>query len=463
MFRRFFEEGLAQSSYLVACERTRQAVVIDPRRDIAAYVTAARAAGLTITHAIDTHVHADFVSGARELTAIGARTVAGPGADLAFEHIEATPRTSLRAGDVELTFLHTPGHTPEHISIVAAHPGEPARVFTGDTLFVGAVGRPDLLGDAMMRRLAEQLHDSLFTTLMQLPDAVEVWPGHGAGSLCGSGIGRAAHSTIGDERRTNLLLRHTSRDAFVAAVLSDLPDTPPYFSRMKRLNKDGPPVLGLAEDIAPPPALDASSAAAAALDGAWLLDLRAADEHAAGHPPGSIAVASGSRIGYWAAWVVPADAPVVLMAASAAQAAEARRQLLTVGIDTIAGWIAGGWEAWVTAGLPVTRTPIVHAADLHRGNHGAPPTIVDVRSRREWSRDHVPGALHIPLQELAARVGAIPRHQPVATMCEGGARSALAASLLERAGINGVANVVGGMAAWRSLASPPDGQTTIPR
>ncbi len=454
MFRRFFEEGLAQTSYLLACDRTRRAAVIDPRRDIGDYVNAARTAGLTITHAIDTHIHADFVSGSRELAAIGARIVAGPGARLEYEHVEAAPQSSVDLGDLTLTFLHTPGHTPEHISIVGSHPAEPVRVFTGDTLFVGAVGRPDLLGEAAMRDLAGQLHESLFATLLTLPDAVEVWPGHGAGSLCGSGIGRASHSTIGDERRDNTLLRHRSRDAFVAAVLSDLPDTPPYFSRMKRLNTTGAPVVRLADGVEAPSAIDPAAAASGARDGAWILDLRSSEEHAAGHPRGSISVSSSARAGYWTAWVVPAGAPVILLAATAAQAAEARRQLLTVGIDDVAGWIAGGFEAWAGAGLPVARTPLVPARELNRSHDPAALTIVDVRSRREWARDHVPGALHIPLQELGPRIGDLPRQSPIATMCEGGARSALAASLLERAGVTTVMNVAGGMAAWRAIESP---------
>jgi hydroxyacylglutathione hydrolase len=454
MFRRFFEEGLAQSSYLVACDRTRQAVVIDPRRDITGYVSTARTEGLTITHAIDTHIHADFVSGSRELAAIGAEVIAGPGAGLDYPCVEVAHGGSMAVGDLELLFLHTPGHTPEHISIVGTHPGEPPRAFTGDTLFVGAVGRPDLLGEAAMRQLADQLYDSLFNTLMQLSDDGEVWPGHGAGSLCGSGIGTAAHSTIGDERRVNPLLRHTSRESFVAAVLSDLPDTPPYFPRMKRLNKEGAPVLGLTEGLLPPPPVSAADAAAAAAEGAWILDLRSAGQHAAGHPHGSIGIASGSKIGYWAAWVVPAGAPVILLAADPQHAAEARRQLLTVGLDHVAGWIAGGFDGWTAAGLPVSRTPLVAAAALHRRGEPADLTIVDVRSRREYTRDHVPGALHIPLQELTSRLDALPRRRPIATMCEGGARSALAAGLLERAGVEDVSNVDGGMAAWRVIESP---------
>ncbi len=230
MFRRFFDEGLAQTSYLVACERTRQAVIIDPRRDIEAYVAAARRHGLALTHAIETHVHADFVSGARELAALGTRTVAGPGASLMSAttgDLEVGNGTSLRLGDVELTFLHTPGHTPEHISVLVRAPGDPARLFTGDTLFVGAVGRPDLLGEPVIPRLASDLYDSLFTKLLALPDEVQVHPGHGAGSLCGAGIGHDPHSTIGQERRANPLLQYASRDAFMSAVLADLPETPP--------------------------------------------------------------------------------------------------------------------------------------------------------------------------------------------------------------------------------------------
>jgi hydroxyacylglutathione hydrolase len=453
MFRRFFEEGLAQSSYLVACDRTREAVVIDPRRDISGYVSTARSEGLTITHAIDTHIHADFVSGSPELAAIGSQVIAGPGAGLDFPHVEVAHGGSMKVGDVELLFLHTPGHTPEHISIIGTRPGEPPRAFTGDTLFVGAVGRPDLLGETAMRHLADRLYDSLFHTLMQLSDDSEVWPGHGAGSLCGSGIGTAPHSTIGDERHANPLLRHTSRASFVEAVLSDLPDTPPYFSRMKQLNKAGAPVLGLAEGVAAPPAISAADGAAAAVQGAWILDLRSAGLHAAGHPRGSIGIASDSKIGYWAAWVVPAGAPVILLAADAQHAAEARRQLLTVGLDQVAGWIAGGFDTWVATGLPVSRTPLLAATALQGRREPADLTIVDVRSGREYSRDHVPDALHIPLQELTSHLDALPRRGPIATMCEGGARSTLAAGLLERAGLEEVSNVDGGMAAWRVVAS----------
>ena len=246
MFQRYFDAGLAQASYLLACDRTRDAVVIDPRRDVDIYVAAAAQSNLKIVAAIETHIHADFLSGARELAAVGVTTLAGPGASLRFPAREVTHNEDMTIGDLALRFLHTPGHTPEHISVLARQPGEATRVFTGDTLFVGAVGRPDLLGEALMRRLAGQLYDSLFDTLLALDDGVEVHPGHGAGSLCGAGIGSEPYSTIGRERRSNPMLAHTNRDQFIASVLGDLPETPPYFPRMKRVNAEGPPVLGFA-------------------------------------------------------------------------------------------------------------------------------------------------------------------------------------------------------------------------
>src|SRR5689334_6816892 len=235
MFQRFFDEGLAQASFLIGCDRARQAVVIDPRRDTAVYTAAAAQHGSTIIAAIETHVHADFVSGARELAATGARVITGPGSGVAFPHDEACDGERLVIGDLTLTFLHTPGHTPEHICVRAEGPGQPPHLFTGDLLFVGSVGRPDLLGDDQATRLADDLFTSL-QRVVALGDDVEVHPGHGAGSLCGAGIGNEPSTTIGRERRQNAMLQHASRETFVAAVLGDLPPRPPYFARMKRVN-----------------------------------------------------------------------------------------------------------------------------------------------------------------------------------------------------------------------------------
>jgi hydroxyacylglutathione hydrolase len=451
MFQRYFDEGLAQSSFLIGCERTRDAIVIDPRRDAGIYVEAAGRHGLRLVHSIETHIHADFVSGSRELAALGAKTIAGPGSGLRFDFHEARDGEVITVGDVACRFLHTPGHTPEHISILVEQPGAPARIFTGDTLFVGAVGRPDLLGEDLTRRLAGELYDSLFNTLLALDDAIEVHPGHGAGSLCGAGIGNEPHSTIGQERRFNPMLRHASRDAFVAAVLADLPETPPYFPRMKRVNHDGPPVLGLTRGYPPIRELAPAEAAAAASDGAWTIDLRSPREFGEGHPRGAVHIACGSKVGYWAGWVLPGDARIVLLASADSHIRQAQPQLLRVGLDRIEGFVAGGFEAWTRAGLPVDSIPQMDVGELQsRLQRRDRFMLLDVRTKKEFAAGHVEGALNIPVGELD-RLGALSAGACVATMCEGGFRSSLAASLLQRIGFREIVNVTGGMSAYRNL------------
>ena len=451
MFERLSDEGLAQTSYLIACPRTRAAIVIDPRRDVDAYTAIAARHGLTLALAIETHVHADFVSGARELAAVGARIVAGPGAALRFPFQEAAHRQTLNVGDISIEVLHTPGHTPEHISVVVRQPGAPARVFTGDTLFVGAVGRPDLLGAHLARELAEQLHDSLFGVLMALADDVEVYPGHGAGSLCGAGIGNAPHTTIAQERRFNPLLQLTSKAEFVEAVLGDLPETPPYFPRMKQINRDGPAVRGFARGVPPPPALVAANATSLADDGALVIDLRSPQAFAAGHPSGAMNIGFGPRVGYWAGWIVPPASPLVLLASDASQAEDAHRQLLRVGLDDVVGYVDGGFNAWHAAGGRVSRVELVDARELReRLRRRERLTVVDVRSPSEWRGGHIDEAINIPVGELPQRAADLRGSDPVATVCETGYRSSLASSLLVRAGVQ-VVNVSDGTAAYRML------------
>ena len=454
MFQRFFDEGLAQASFLLACPVAREAVIIDPRRDVDAYVEVARAHGFRIVHSIETHIHADFACGSRELLAVGARTLAGPGSNLRYTHHEVQDGERVRVGDLSMQFMHTPGHTPEHISILVSQPDEPTRVFSGDTLFAGAVGRPDLLGDEMTRKLARQLYDSLFNKLLTLDDRIEVHPGHGAGSLCGAGITNAPFTTIGQERRFNKMLQHHDRDEFVAAVLADLPETPPYFPRMKQLNQEGPPLLGLVNGYRGPAAISASATVAAIKSGALLIDLRATPAFAERHPLGALNLQYGSKVGYWAGFVLPSDARVVLLASDERQAQDAARQLMRVGVSRIDGYLAGGMHAWEAAGLPTATVGMTTAQELHASvDRRTSPLIVDVRTTREWDAGHIEGAVHIPLGELAARATEIPRTRPVATICEAGYRSALAASVLARAGIDDVATVTGGMAAWRQLAA----------
>jgi hydroxyacylglutathione hydrolase len=451
MFQRYFEAGLAQASYLLACDRTRDAVVIDPRRDIDIYLAAAKQRQLTIVAAIDTHIHADFLSGARELASGGSQAIGGPGSSLKFPSREARDNERMTLGTLTLRFLHTPGHTPEHISIVAEQADEPSRVFTGDTLFVGAVGRPDLLGEALMRRLAGDLHDSLFRKLLALDDHVEVHPGHGAGSLCGAGIGAEPHSTIGRERRSNPMLKHVDRDRFIAAVLGDLPDTPSYFGRMKRMNRDGPPLVGFADGYPGVPAIDAGAASEEVREGAIVIDLRDGDAFCAAHPSGAVHMAFGPRIGYWAGWVLPEDSRIVLIAANAREAAEAGRQLLRVGFDRIEGHVAGGIDAWRAAGLPISRMPQITVQQLReRLGRDEDLAVVDVRTPHEWNDGHVEGAIHVPVADIGMSAATLDGHDSVATICEGGYRSLLAASLLARAGVSNVVNVTGGMTAYRA-------------
>jgi hydroxyacylglutathione hydrolase len=451
MFQRYYDAGLAQASYLLACVRTRQAIVIDPRRDVDVYVAAARQHQLNIVAAVETHVHADFVSGARELAALDAQVIGGPGSSLRYRAYEVHHDERLPFGDLTLHFLHTPGHTPEHISIVAHLPGQPERVFTGDTLFVGAVGRPDLLGESLAPGLAEQLYDSLFHVLLALDGSVEVHPGHGAGSLCGTGIGAEPHSTIARERSSNPMLKHRTRDEFVAAVLGDLPETPQYFKRMKRVNQEGPALLHLVDGYPGVSGMTASAADAARRDGAVLIDLRPADAFCAGHPEGALNIAFGASVGYWAGWVVPAATPVVLIGDNEREATEVGRQLLRVGLDTVLGFVDGGFGAWRSAGLPLAAIPQIGAVQLHeRLARGERITIVDVRTPHEWHRGHIEGSKHVPVGEIPARAGALQDGGLLVTICEGGYRSSLAASLLAKAGMRDVGNVAGGMAAYRA-------------
>jgi hydroxyacylglutathione hydrolase len=450
MFQRFFDEGLAQASFLVGCDRTRRAVVIDPRRDTSVYSAAARLHGATIVAAIETHVHADFVSGARELAEKGASVMTGPGSDLAFAHLEVHDGEQLPIGDLTLTFIHTPGHTPEHISILAEIPAQPVRLFTGDLLFVGGVGRPDLLGEAQMRGLASDLFDSL-QRVMALADGVEVHPGHGAGSLCGAGIGKDPSSTIARERHQNAMLQYRDREAFVAAVLADIPPTPPYFAYMKTVNRAGPRLLG-DDEHRRLPAIRPAAAAALSADGALVLDLRDPTAFAAGHPYGALNIGYGPKIGYWAGWVVPEETPLILLADAPVHAQEAAVQLHRVGLDRIEGTIAGGFEAWAGADLPVSRIDQMTVEELHAAVKGHETLqVVDVRSPREWRSGHVEGAINMPVGDIPVRARELSEEAVIATICEGGYRSSLAASLLAHEGFAHLINVVGGMSAYRAL------------
>jgi hydroxyacylglutathione hydrolase len=344
MFERFFDEGLGRTSYLVACPRAREAVVIDPRRDVEIYVSAARERDVTIRWVFQTHVHDDFACGARELVALGAKAIVGPDAGLRFQHHYVTHGERMRIGDLSILFLHTPGHTREHIAILASQPDEPVRLFTGDTLGAGGVGRPEAATAEGRRALAWALHESLCQRILPLDDRIHLLPSSGA----------QAATTIGHEKRTNPMLRFEGRDGFVQAVLDEPVLPTPFGDWVRTVNQAGPPLLAMVNGFRGLPAISPGSAATAIRAGGAVLDLRAPDDFAAGHARDACNVAVGPALGPSVRRALPRDPRIVLVAQDGAQAREAALQLLRLGVSRIDGYINGGFAAWRAAGLPTT-------------------------------------------------------------------------------------------------------------
>lgn len=460
-----FIPGLAIASHLVGDESAGVAAVIDPTRDVQPLLDAARKAGLRITHVLETHVHADFVSGARELKAAldGAPEIvcSGLGGD------EWTPKyadrvvrdgDSVALGRVRLTAVHTPGHTPEHVAWAvfdtARSAETPCSLFTGDFLFVGDVGRPDLLGEEEQQRLAHELYDSLFTRIAGLPDGVEILPSHGAGSLCGKSLSGKRRSTLGYERAFSDALQQQAEDRWVAALMDGMPPSPPYFRRMKALNAAEPPVLGgLPIDL---PALSPGAVAERTDGGAILLDVRSKEAFAAAHIAGSLNIPLADQLATWAGWVLPADRPILLIADDRDTARAASRQLSLVGFDEQVGRLDGSLAAWESAGRPTASYPAIDAPTFKQRIAASETAVLDVRTDAEWNGGHVPGAVHVHAGLLPKRLDEVPRDEPLAVVCGSGYRGAIAASLLRRAGFEQVSNVLGGMAAYQAAG----GETT---
>ena len=463
LFERFEDKGLAQYSYAVGCESAGTLAIVDPRRDVDVYLEFAADRHMRITHVLETHIHADFASGAREL---GERTGAdvcvsahdaGELYEVSFPHrdLEDGERTAL--GRVQIEALHTPGHTPEHLSFLVydtARTSEvPQVLLSGDFLFVGSLGRPDLIGEDVKLALAERLFDSV-RRLAALPDGLEVHPGHGAGSMCGAGMGARPMSTLGFERLANPYLRRDlSRERFVERILGRVPPFPPYYRRMKGLNARGPRTLdGLPgqRPIAPP--------AFAELRGQdhVVIDLRDQIAFGGGHIPEAFGIGLGSNLSTWAAWVVPFDAPLLLVCDEPAQASEAARALVRVGLDEIAGYLDGGMQAWIEAGFPVARTRQESPSEVYRRLTREPAMrVVDVRSDEEWEAGHVCGATHLMGGFMPERAPALAAESGTLTLiCGTGYRSTVAASVLERAGARDLVNLTGGMTAWQHAGLP---------
>jgi len=462
-FRQFYLACLAQASYLIG--DGGEAAVVDPRRDVEEYLEEARANGLTIRHVIETHLHADFVSGHRELAArTGAKIYLGAAAGAKFDHVPVREGDEVRLGSVRLRFLETPGHTPESVSILVFEGSgdeSPAAVLTGDTLFIGDVGRPDLLGSVRSpQELAGLLYDSLHEKLLSLPDSVRVYPAHGAGSMCGRNISSETSSTIGEQRRFNYALQPMARQDFIGMMTTDLPEAPAYFGRDAAINREGPELLG---ELPPVRAIPAGEAAQMREAGAVVLDTRSAREYGTGHLPGSFHIGLSGQFASWAGTVLPADAAILLVAEDPDRAAEARTRLSRVGLDRVAGFLEGGVQAWSEAGRPLASTEQIGVEELARRlEEPGAPRVFDVRRPAEWGDGHIPSALHVPLNALERDAPAEEAGKPVATVCAGGYRSSIAASILERKGFRRITNVVGGMAAWTqagletSPGAPPD-------
>lgn len=464
LLKRFYHEGLAQASYLLGCQKTGEAIVIDPNRDPAPYLSAAAAEGMRITQVTETHIHADYLSGSRELAhAAGARLLlsamgtadwqyafaASDGAQLLHHGDE------IRVGNLRLEVVHTPGHTPEHIVFVCTDTpasAHPVGVFSGDFLFVGDVGRPDLLERAAkvagtMRAGAAQLFDSIQSFTAKYPDFLQVWPGHGSGSACGKALGAVPSTTLGYEKVANWALRLTDREAFIEAVLEGQPDPPRYFAMMKRLNKEGPRILGARE--VPPPS-PASTVEAALASGGRVIDIRPAAAFAERHLRGTINIPFNKSFVNWAGWLVPYDRPFHLLTDGGATTVQAAlAELAMIGLDDCSGWFGEDALAGATATIPQVDAPALHARS------GA--FVVDVRAIDEYEAGHLAGAMHIPLGRLEERLGELDPNRPVVLQCQAGGRSSIAASLLEARGFSSVTNLAGGYTAWVAAGLPVEG------
>lgn len=452
-FEQFYLGCLAHASYLLASEG--EAVVVDPQRDVELYLKAAAEQGATIRHIFETHLHADFVSGHRELAArTGAKIYMGAQSGATFEHVAVSDGFELKFGKASIHILETPGHTPESICLVvtdAEKSSAPWAVLTGDTLFIGDVGRPDLSPRHTPAQLAGLLYDSLHTKLMTLPDSVLVYPAHGAGSLCGKNMRAERSSTIGTERLTNYALQIRSREEFIRQLTSNLPARPEYFAKDAEINRTGAAALS---DLPPLRSLSPFELEGMLKAGEIALDVRPMDEFAAGHVPGSVNVALGGQFASWAATVLGLAAHPVLIAETDAQIEEARLRLARVGIEELDGYLAGGVAAWKQSGQPLATVAQISAQELEQRLGAGKVQVLDVRREPEWDAGHVKGAAWWPLDNFRVSPPEIDHEVPLAVHCKGGYRSMIAASLLQRAGFRNVINLIGGFDAWQQANLP---------
>ena len=436
------DEGLGNSSYLVDLG-DRRALVIDPGRDPAPYMAVAAQRRLRLAYVAETHLHADFVSGSRELAAQGAQVFAAAAGHTVFPHRGLGDGTELDLGGLTLRALATPGHTPEHLCYLLLDGRQPRALFSGGSLLVGAVARTDLIAPERTEELARNLWRSLHEQVLALPGDLAVYPTHGAGSFCSAPAGNARTTTIGAERATNPLLGAPGEDAFVKLLLEGLGSYPPYFARLREVNRRGPTVYG-----PEPPALarlDSGQVRNLADHGA-VVDVRPIAAFAAGHIPGSLSIPLREAFATWLGWLVEADRPVVVVLDRFQDRAEVVRQAHKIGYERLAGELVGGMAAWSAAGLPIRRIRLVPAAE-------AAGTILDVRQDAEFAAGHIPGALHVELGSLGGT--GIAAGGPLTLICGHGERAMSAASILAAAGHRDLAVAVGGPSDWAAASGRP--------
>ena len=431
------DEGLGNSSYLVDLGDGR-ALAVDPPRDPSGHLTLAERHGLTIAYTADTHLHADFVTGSRELAARGATVLAPAAAAIEWPHRSLGDGDEVDLGGLRLRALATPGHTPEHLAYLLFDGDEPAGLFSGGSLLVGSVARTDLIAADQTERLARALWHSISERLLTLPDDLAVYPTHGAGSFCSAPADAERTTTIGRERTSNPLLAAADEDAFVARLLAGLGSYPPYFLELREVNRRGAPVYGTSPSLA---RLDVDAVRRLAANGAVVIDVRPVAHFAAGHIPGSLSIALRPQFASWLGWLVRRCQTFVFVMDDDQDRAELVRQCLTIGYEDLAGELGGGFGAWAAAGQPVSRIPVVAPPELDNRQ------TLDVRQTAEYAAGHVPGAVHLELGSLPARLDAVPAGS-ITVMCGHGERAMTGASLLAAAGRHDVSVLVGGPDDW---------------
>lgn len=460
-FMQFYMGCLAQASYLLGSEG--EAAIVDPRRDVDIYLGEAKARGLRVRYVIETHLHADFVSGHLELAErTGATVLISHRASAAFPHQGVKDGDTVRVGALSLRILETPGHTPESISVLVTDlkaSETPQMVLTGDTLFIGDVGRPDLLGSKGItaEHMAGLLYDSLHEKLMPLPDDVLVYPAHGAGSLCGKNLSKDTFSTMGRQRETNVALQPMDRDEFIRFLTKDAPEIPPYFPMDVEINRRGAPAL---EPGMRPKPLTAAEVKRLQSAGTVVVDVRTSDDYASGSVPQSLNIGLDGQFASWAGTLVDANRDLVIVARDEAGAVEAQTRLARVGLERVIGWLAGGLPEWKQAGLPVETTAQVTVEELRdvlartgsKASRGF--QVVDVRRAGEWSGGHIEGAIHAPLHVLEDHAAYLDPALTTYVVCGGGYRSPMAVEILREIGVKDVVDVKGGMAEWKARGLP---------